>query len=122
MDPPMGAGWTPRGVGARAPVSGTCCRNPQRPTRLRISARRDGNTERIVASGIIGLWGQDRTIWVDGRRIRRRSLRTRGWDSHGRWGQHARVRRRTSSRDRCRNGVPQSDLVTTTERFGTATC
>ena len=91
------------------------------PTRLRISARRDGNTERIVAfDQYIGLWGQDRTIWVDGR-PHPPEIAPHSWMgfSTGRWEGNTLVVRTTHIKQGWvrRNGVPQSDLVTTTERF-----
>jgi hypothetical protein len=91
------------------------------PTRLRISARRDGNTERIVAfDQYIGLWGQDRTIWVDGR-PHPPAIAPHSWMgfSTGRWEGNTLVVRTTHIKQGWvrRNGVPQSDLVTTTERF-----
>jgi hypothetical protein len=91
------------------------------PTRLRISARRDGNTERIVAfDQYIGLWGQDRTIWVDGR-PHPSDLAPHTWMgfSTGTWEGNTLVVRTTHIKQGWvrRNGVPESDLVTTTERF-----
>jgi len=91
------------------------------PTRLRISARRDGNTERIVAfDQYIGLWGQDRTIWVDGR-PHPPAIAPHSWMgfSTGQWEGNTLVVRTTHIKQGWvrRNGVPQSDLVTTTERF-----
>jgi hypothetical protein len=91
------------------------------PTRLRISARRDGNTERIVAfDQYIGLWGQDRTIWVDGR-PHPPEIAPHSWMgfSTGKWEGNTLVVRTTHIKQGWvrRNGVPQSDLVTTTERF-----
>ena len=91
------------------------------PTRLRISARRDGNTERIVAfDQYIGLWGQDRTIWVDGR-PHPPAIAPHSWMgfSTGKWEGNTLVVRTTHIKQGWvrRNGVPQSDLVTTTERF-----
>jgi hypothetical protein len=91
------------------------------PTRLRISARRDGNTERIVAfDQYIGLWGQDRTIWVDGR-PHPPDLAPHTWMgfSTGTWEGNTLVVRTTHIKQGWvrRNGVPESDLVTTTERF-----
>ena len=91
------------------------------PTRLRISARRDGNTERIVAfDQYIGLWGQDRTIWVDGR-PHPPDIAPHSWMgfSTGTWEGNTLVVRTTHIKQGWvrRNGVPQSDLVTTTERF-----
>ena len=91
------------------------------PTRLRISAQRDGNTERIVAfNQYIGLWGQDRTIWVDGR-PHPPALAPHTWMgfSTGAWEGNTFVVKTTHIKQGWvrRNGVPQSDLVTTTERF-----
>lgn len=91
------------------------------PTRLRISARRDGNTERIVAfDQYIGLWGQDRTIWVDGR-AHPSELAPHTWMgfSTGAWEGNTLVVKTTHIKQGWvrRNGVPESDLVTTTERF-----
>jgi hypothetical protein len=91
------------------------------PSRLRISARRDGNTERIVAfDHYIGLWGQDRTIWVDGR-PHPPEIAPHTWMgfSTGAWEGNTLVVKTTHIKQGWvrRNGVPQSDLVTTTERF-----
>jgi hypothetical protein len=91
------------------------------PTRLRIGARRDGNTERIVAfDQYIGLWGQDRTIWVDGR-PHPPALAPHTWMgfSTGAWEGNTFVVKTSHIKQGWvrRNGVPQSDLVTTTERF-----
>ena len=91
------------------------------PTRLRISAQRDGNTERIVAfNQYIGLWGQDRTIWVDGR-PHPPDVAPHTWMgfSTGKWEGNTLVVKTTHIKQGWvrRNGVPQSDLVTTTERF-----
>jgi hypothetical protein len=91
------------------------------PTRLRISAQRDGNTERIVAfNQYIGLWGQDRTIWVDGR-PHPPAVAPHTWMgfSTGVWEGNTLVVRTTHIKQGWvrRNGVPESDLVTTTERF-----
>jgi hypothetical protein len=91
------------------------------PTRLRISAQRDGNTERIVAfNQYIGLWGQDRTIWVDGR-PHPPAVAPHSWMgfSTGVWEGNTLVVRTTHIKQGWvrRNGVPESDLVTTTERF-----
>ena len=91
------------------------------PTRLRIGAQRDGNTERIVAfDQYIGLWGQDRTIWVDGR-PHPPDLAPHTWMgfSTGTWEGNTLVVKTTHIKQGWvrRNGVPQSDLVTTTERF-----
>ena len=91
------------------------------PTRLRISARRDGNTERIVAfDQYIGLWGQDRTIWVDGR-PHPPDIAPHTWMgfSTGVWEGNTFVVRTSHIKQGWirRNGVPESDLVTTTERF-----
>jgi hypothetical protein len=91
------------------------------PTRLRISAQQDGNTERIVAfHQYIGLWGQDRTIWVDGR-PRPPAIAPHTWMGHstGVWEGNTLVVRTTHIKQGWvrRNGVPQSDRVETTERF-----
>ena len=91
------------------------------PTRLRITAQRDGNTERIVAfNQYIGLWGQDRTIWVDGR-PHPPAIAPHTWMgfSTGVWEGHTLVVRTSHIKQGWvrRNGVPESDLVTTTERF-----
>ena len=91
------------------------------PTRLRITAQRDGNTERIVAfNQYIGLWGQDRTIWVDGR-PHPPAIAPHTWMgfSTGVWEGNTFVVRTTHLKQGWirRNGVPESDLVTTTERF-----
>ena len=91
------------------------------PTRLRITAQRDGNTERIVAfNQYIGLWGQDRTIWVDGR-PHPPAIAPHTWMgfSTGVWEGNTFVVRTSHIKQGWvrRNGVPESDLVTTTERF-----
>ena len=91
------------------------------PTRLRITARRDGNTERIVAfDQYMSLWGQDRTIWVDGR-PHPPALAPHMWMGYstGAWEGNTLVVKTTHIKQGWvrRNGVPQSDLVTTTERF-----
>ena len=91
------------------------------PTRLRISAQQDGNTERIVAfQQYIGLWGQQRTIWVDGRR-HPPEIAPHSWMgfSTGVWEGNTLVVRTTHIKQGWvrRNGVPQSDEVVTTERF-----
>ena len=91
------------------------------PTRLRISAQRDGNTERIVAfQQYIGLWGQDRTVWVDGR-PHPPDVAPHTWMgfSTGKWEGNTLVVRTTHIKQGWvrRNGVPQSDEVVTTERF-----
>ena len=91
------------------------------PTRLRITAQRDGNTERIVAfNQYIGLWGQDRTIWVDGR-PHPPAIAPHTWMgfSMGVWEGNTLVVRTSHIKQGWvrRNGVPESDLVTTTERF-----
>ena len=91
------------------------------PTRLRITAQRDGNTERIVAfEQYIGLWGQNRTIWVDGR-PHPPDVAPHTWMgfSTGVWEGNTLVVRTTHIKQGWvrRNGVPQSDEVTTTERF-----
>jgi len=91
------------------------------PTRLRITAQRDGNTERIVAfNQYIGLWGQDRTIWVDGR-PHPPEIAPHTWMgfSTGVWEGNTFVVRTSHIKQGWvrRNGVPESDLVTTTERF-----
>ena len=91
------------------------------PTRLRISAQRDGNTERIVAfQQYIGLWGQQRTIWVDGR-PHPPEIAPHSWMgfSTGAWEGNTLVVRTTHIKQGWvrRNGVPQSDEVATTERF-----
>jgi len=91
------------------------------PTRLRISAQRDGNTERIVAfQQYIGLWGQERTVWVDGR-PHPPDVAPHTWMgfSTGKWEGNTLVVRTTHIKQGWvrRNGVPQSDEVVTTERF-----
>ena len=91
------------------------------PTRLRISAQQDGNTERIVAfQQYIGLWGQQRTIWVDGR-AHPPGIAPHSWMgfSTGAWEGNTLVVRTTHIKQGWvrRNGVPQSDEVVTTERF-----
>ena len=91
------------------------------PTRLRITAQRDGNTERIVAfNQYIGLWGQDRTIWVGGR-PHPPAIAPHTWMgfSTGVWEGNTFVVRTSHIKQGWirRNGVPESDLVTTTERF-----
>lgn len=91
------------------------------PTRLRITAQRDGNTERIVAfNQYIGLWGQDRTIWVDGR-PHPPAIAPHTWMgfSTGVWEGNTFVVRTSHIKQGWirRNGVPESDLATTTERF-----
>jgi hypothetical protein len=91
------------------------------PTRLRIQAERDLNTQRVVAfSQYIGLWGQVRTIWVDGRaRLSEFAPHTWMGFSTGVWEGNTLVVRTTHIKQGWirRNGVPQSDMVTTTERF-----
>jgi hypothetical protein len=91
------------------------------PTRLRIQAERDLNTQRIVSfSQYIGLWGQQRTIWVDGRG-HPPDIAPHTWMgfSTGVWEGNSFVVRTTHIKQGWirRNGVPQSDRVKTTERF-----
>lgn len=91
------------------------------PTRLRIQAERDVNTQRIVAfSQYISLWGQQRTIWVDGR-AHPPDVAPHTWmgSSTGVWEGNTFVVRTTHIKQGWirRNGVPQSDQVKTTERF-----
>jgi hypothetical protein len=91
------------------------------PTRLRITAQRDGNTERIVAfNHYMSLWGADRTVWVDGR-PHPPAIAPHSWMgfSTGAWEGNTLVVKTTHIKQGWvrRNGVPQSDLVTTTERF-----
>jgi hypothetical protein len=91
------------------------------PTRLRVSAQQDGNTQRIVAfKQYVGLWGQDRTIWVDGR-PHPPDIAPHTWMgfSTGRWEGSTLVVHTTHIKQGWirRNGVPESDEVTTTERF-----
>jgi hypothetical protein len=91
------------------------------PTRLRIQATRDLNTQRILAfSQYIGLWGQQRTIWVDGR-SHPSEFAPHTWMgfSTGVWEGNTLVVRTTHIKQGWirRNGVPQSDRVKTTERF-----
>jgi len=91
------------------------------PTRLRIDAERDVNTQRIVSfRQYIGLWGQERSIWVDGR-ARPSDYAPHTWMgfSTGVWEGNTLVVRTTHIKQGWirRNGVPQSDRVTTTERF-----
>jgi hypothetical protein len=91
------------------------------PTRLRIQAQRDVNTQRIQAfDQYIGLWGQQRTIWVDGRgHPSEYAPHTWMGYSTGVWEGNTLVVRTTHIKQGWmrRNGVPQSDKVTTTERF-----
>lgn len=91
------------------------------PTRLRIEAERDLNTQRVVSfSQYIGLWGQQRTIWMDGRG-HPPEVAPHTWMgfSTGVWEGNTLVVRTTHIKQGWirRNGVPQSDRVTTTERF-----
>jgi hypothetical protein len=91
------------------------------PTRLRIGTERDLNSQRIVSfSQYIGLWGQQRTIWVDGRG-HPPEVAPHTWMGYstGVWEGNALVVRTTHIKQGWvrRNGVPQSDRVTTTERF-----
>jgi hypothetical protein len=91
------------------------------PTRIRLDAERDVNTQRIVAfRQYISLWGQQRTIWVDGR-PHPSDLAPHTWMgfSTGRWEGNTLVVRTTHIKQGWirRNGLPQSDRVTTTERF-----
>ena len=91
------------------------------PTRVRIQAERDVNTQRIVAfSQYISLWGQQRTIWVDGRaQPSEDAPHTWMGSSIGVWEGNTLVVRTTHIKQGWirRNGVPQSDRVKTTERF-----
>ena len=91
------------------------------PTRLRVDAQRDLNTQRVVAfQQYIGLWGQQRTIWMDGR-AHPPEVAPHTWMgfSTGVWEGNALVVRTTHIKQGWirRNGVPQSDRVRTTERF-----
>jgi hypothetical protein len=91
------------------------------PTRLRIQADRDLNTQRIVAfQQYTSLWGQQRTIWVDGR-PHPPDIAPHTWMgfSTGVWEGNTLVVRTTHIKQGWmrRNGVPQSDRVRTTERF-----
>jgi hypothetical protein len=91
------------------------------PTRHRITAEQDRNTQRIVAfHQYIGLWGQDRTIWMDGR-PHPPDLAPHTWMgfSTGVWEGNTLVVRTTHIKQGWirRNGVPESDLAETTERF-----
>ena len=91
------------------------------PTAFRIWAEKDVNTQRIVAfHQYIGLWGQQRTIWVDGR-SRPSDIAPHTWMgfSTGVWEGNTLVVRTTHIKQGWvrRNGVPESDRVKTTERF-----
>jgi hypothetical protein len=91
------------------------------PTRLRIRADYDVNTQRITAfQQYISLWGQQRTIWVDGRE-HPPDFAPHTWMgfSTGVWEGNTLVVRTTHIKQGWmrRNGVPQSDRVKTTERF-----
>ena len=91
------------------------------PTRLRIQAQRDVITQRIVAfDQYISLWGQQRTVWVDGR-AHPSAFAPHTWMGYstGVWEGNTLVVRTTHIKQGWirRNGVPQSDRVTTTERF-----
>jgi hypothetical protein len=91
------------------------------PTRLRIRAEQDTNTQRIVSfRQYIGLWGQERTIWVDGR-PHPPDIAPHTWMgfSTGHWEGNTFVVKTTHIKQGWlrRNGVPESDLATTTERF-----
>lgn len=91
------------------------------PTRVRIEAKRDLNSQRIVAfTQYLSLWGQERAIWVDGR-AHPPDLAPHSWMgfSTGVWEGNTLVVRSTHIKQGWirRNGVPQSDLVKTTERF-----
>ncbi len=91
------------------------------PTRIRIRAEYDANTQRIIAyHQYIGLWGQQRTIWVDGRgHPPAEAPHTWMGYSTGAWEGNTLVVRTSHIKQGWirRNGVPQSDRVTTTERF-----
>jgi hypothetical protein len=91
------------------------------PTRIRITAERDVNTQRIVAfHQYLSLWGQPRTIWVDGREHPPDGApHTWMGFSTGVWEGNTLVVRTTHIKQGWirRNGVPQSDRVRTTERF-----
>ncbi len=91
------------------------------PTRLRIEPERDANSQRIVSfRQYIGLWGQSRTIWVDGR-PHPPDIAPHTWMGYstGAWEGNTLVVRTTHIKQGWirRNGVPQSDRVKTTERF-----
>lgn len=91
------------------------------PTRLRIEAERDINSQRVVAfRQYLSLWGQYRTIWVDGR-PHPPDIAPHTWMgfSTGLWEGNTLVVRTTHIKQGWirRNGVPQSDRVKTTERF-----
>ena len=91
------------------------------PTAFRIWAEKDVNTQRIVAfHQYIGLWGQQRTIWVDGR-SHPSDIAPHTWMgfSTGVWEGNTLVVRTTHIKQGWvrRNGVPESDRVKTTERF-----
>ena len=91
------------------------------PTRLRIQAEQDVNTQRIVAfHQYMSLWGQQRTIWVDGR-PRPTEIAPHTWMgfSTGAWEGNTLVVRTSHIKQGWmrRNGVPQSDRARTTERF-----
>src|SRR3990172_3931195 len=91
------------------------------PTRIRIQAQRDVNTQRILSfDQYIGLWGQQRTIWVDGRG-HPSDHAPHAWMGYstGVWEGNTLVVQTTHIKQGWirRNGVPQSDQVTTTERF-----
>jgi hypothetical protein len=91
------------------------------PTRFRVWADKDVNTQRIVAfHQYIGLWGQQRTIWVDGRQ-HPPEIAPHTWMgfSTGVWEGNSFVVRTTHIKQGWlrRNGVPESDRVRTTERF-----
>jgi hypothetical protein len=91
------------------------------PTRLRIRADYDVNTQRITSfQQYLSLWGQQRTIWVDGR-PHPPDFAPHTWMgfSTGVWEGNTLVVRTTHIKQGWmrRNGVPQSDRVKTTERF-----
>jgi hypothetical protein len=91
------------------------------PTRFRIRTDVDVNSQRIVAfQQYLSLWGQQRTIWVDGR-PHPPEFAPHTWMgfSTGVWEGNTLVVRTTHIKQGWmrRNGVPQSDRVKTTERF-----
>jgi hypothetical protein len=91
------------------------------PTRIRIRADLDVNSQRIVAfQQYLSLWGQQRTVWVDGR-PHPPDFAPHTWMgfSTGVWEGNTLVVRTTHMKQGWirRNGVPESDRVKTTERF-----
>jgi hypothetical protein len=91
------------------------------PTRFRIWADKDLNTQRITAfHQYMSLWGAERTIYVDGR-PHPPEIAPHTWMgfSTGAWEGNTFVVRTTHLKQGWirRNGVPESDRVKTTERF-----